>query len=168
MFNISERFIINTLYSIIAVLLLLLVSGTIVCFSLNKDKIGLNYRASDPEPQKVINMSLKSDDKVDAYTNLGQLRVLTKSPDGKSSGTTVIVSPWFSYPQGDKTFFEELATKERMQKSIIADFFSNYTEKELRSMGEIQIKEKLCELLNEQFVLGQIKSIYFNDYLFIK
>jgi flagellar FliL protein len=55
-----------------------------------------------------------------------------------------------------------------MQKSIIADFFSNYTEKELRSMGEIQIKEQLCELLNKQFVLGQIKSIYFNDYLFIK
>ena len=48
------------------------------------------------------------------------------------------------------------------------NYFSGYTEKELLAKGERNVKEELCSLINEQLVLGKIKNVYFDQYLFFE
>ena len=63
---------------------------------------------------------------------------------------------------------EELAQKERQEKSIIIGYFSSYTKEELMAMGEQKVKEGIREKINEQMVMGQISSVYFDDYMFFE
>lgn len=149
---------------LIGVAALVFLSG-LIAFFVRKDRIGENYRKTDPSVEKVINRSKRTKDTVSAYTNLGQLRITIRQDTDKDS-SVLVISPWFSYPQGDTAFEEEIAKKERQIKAIFADYFSSYTKKELLKKGEDQIKQELKDTINSQLVLNQIKDLYFNEYIF--
>ncbi len=149
---------------LIGVAALVFLSG-LIAFFVRKDRIGENYRKTDPSVEKVINRSKRAKDTVSAYTNLGQLRITIRQDTDKDS-SVLVISPWFSYPQGDTAFEEEIAKKERQIKAIFADYFSSYTKKELLKKGEDQIKQELKDTINSQLVLNQIKDLYFNEYIF--
>lgn len=165
-FNISKTN--KILQWIIVFLLGFLILATIITILLKGPRATENYRIADPEPAKVVNYSSKTSDKVDAFTQLKQIRTHTKAQSSQSFGTTVVISAWFTYPSGDKTFYEELSQKERMEESIITEYFTFYTEDELRQKGEKKIKEELLQELNENLVLGQIRDLYFDEYMFIR
>ncbi len=149
-------------------LLIFLLLATIIVFFAKGPRAVKTYRIADPKPSEVVNYSSRTSDKLAAYTEIGQIRTLTKSPDNETLGTSIIITPWFAYPESDKTFYEELSQKQKMEKSIIAEYFTQFTEEELLEKGEKKIKEELLEKLNQNFVLGQISSLYFTDYIFIK
>lgn len=151
---------------IAAALFILILTGTLIHLASGKKKISENWRKADPEPKKVINMSRRSDSKLDAYTDLPQIRAVTKPASENESGTLVIISPWFSYPAGDTVLFEELSQKERQEKAIITDYFARHTADELHKKGEQAVKTELTNLINEQLVLGKIRSVYFSEYIF--
>src|SRR5574344_2446746 len=134
--SLFTKIIIYCIAGVVAVLLL----GTIVAFASRKAAPGKSIRKADPSPQKVINMSAATDEKVAAYTTLGELRAVTKAADDKTDGTVLVVTPWFSYPDGDTVLFEELSDKTRRFKAIIAQYFSEHTVKELHSIGEKKVK----------------------------
>lgn len=157
----------NILTAVLIALVVAIVIGTAVALT-QKNRSVHNYRHADPSPQKVINMSARSNSKVDAYTNIGQLRVLTRAPSEDTEGSVVVLSPWFSYPQDDTGLFEELSRKERQTKNIISEYFALYTKDQLLQKGEKQIKEDLLAHINEQLVLGKIRAIYFDQYLFFE
>ena len=163
----SIKVITNILYGIIITIAAVLVIETIICFAFRNDRVGYKYRVADPTPQKITSKQDKKNGKMEAFTELEQLRLLTKAPDENSTGSVIILTPWFSYPEGDISFHEELSLKRKQESSIIIDYFSNYTEQELRSKGESNIKNELCTLINKEMVLGQIKNVYFYDYLFV-
>lgn len=165
-FNISKTN--KILQWIIAFLLAFLILATIIILFVKGPRATENYRIADPEPAKVVNYSSKTSDKVDAFTQLKQIRTHTKAENQQGFGTTVVISAWFTYPSGDKTFYEELSQKERMEESIITEYFTRYTEDELRQKGEKKIKEELLQELNENLVLGQIRTLYFDEYMFIR
>jgi len=142
--------------------------GTILAFVLKKADPGSGYRKSDPSPQKVVNMSTSKSDKVAAYTLLGEIRASTKNDDSNSIGTVLVVTPWFSYPEGDTALFEELSDKTRKLKSVIIQYFSKHTVFELHSMGEKKVKEDLLHLINAELVLGKITAVYFETYVFFE
>ena len=158
----------RVLLALLLALVVILVCGTAVGLVNGKNRQGTQYRRADPSPQKVMSSSSKSDQKLDAYTELGQIRTVTKAEEGEAGGIRLVVSPWFSYQSGDTALFEELAQKNRQEKSIIMNYFSGYTEKELLAKGERNVKEELCSLINEQLVLGKIKNVYFDQYLFFE
>ena len=162
--SLFTKIIIYCIAGVVAVLLL----GTIVAFASRKAAPGKSIRKADPSPQKVINMSAATDEKVAAYTTLGELRAVTKAPDEKSDGTVLVVTPWFSYPDGDTVLFEELSDKSRQLKGLITSYFGGYTVTELHAMGEKKVKEDLLHLINEQLVLGKITSVYFDSYVFFE
>lgn len=158
-------------------LILLLIAGAIflsivlisaVFLISGKHKAGEDLRKSDPTPQKVVNLSYKTQDHVSAYTEMGQLRIITKAPSESESGTMLIVSPWFSYPEGDTVFFEELSQKDLQLKSLIANYFATHTKDQLFSNGEPTIKNELRDLINEKLILGQIRDVYFDQYIFFE
>ena len=157
----------TTFLSVILVLLIVvLVGGTAVALVTNKDGIGSQYRRADPRPERLISASRKSDKRLNAYTELGQIRTITKSPDDSHTGALLIVEPWFSLAAGDTPLLEELKQKRRKEQNIIENYFGMYTESELKAKGLTQIKEELCALINEQLVLGKIENVYFTEYMF--
>ncbi len=126
------------------------------------------YRKADPEPQQVVNLSKKKGTGLEAYTELGQMRVVTRAEDSDGYGSILIVAPWFTYPEEDTELFEEIVKKERMEKSVINEYFANRSRYQLLSMGEENVKNDILDLINQQLVLGKIEKIYFSQYLFIE
>ena len=154
---------------LIAIALVILITfGTAAALVSNKGSLSDRWRNADPEPKQVVNLSRKKGSSVDTFTDLGQIRAITKPDSDEANGTLVIVTPWFSYPQGDSVLLEELYQKEVQEKQIIAEYISSRTLKELKEKGEKQVKEELLSLLNSQFVLGKIRGVYFTDYIFFE
>lgn len=141
---------------------------TLIVLIVNKGNLGNHYRKADPDPQQVIRKSNRTDEKVSAYSQIGQLRLCTKAPEGDVAGTVLVLEPWFSYPQDDTEFYEELSQKDRQIKSIISEYFTTRTQKELLDDGEQSIKDELKELINQQLVLGKIKNLYFKEYMYFE
>lgn len=162
--NTFQRVILYLITGIVAVLILV----TLISFTARKAKPGQSWRKADPSPQKVINMSARKDGKVAAYTSLGELRAVSKAPEGQSTGAIIVVTPWFAYSDGDSVLFEELSDKNRKCKSLILEYFSTHTAKELHSLGEKKVKEDLLSLINNELVLGKIEAVYFDTYVFLE
>ncbi len=152
---------------ILIAMLIVFVGGTALALAKNGGEISTRYRKSDPTPKQVVSSSLKSKQSVSAYTDLGQIRAVTKG-EGDKGGSILVVAPWFSYPSSDIPLYEELAQKEKQTKSLIIGYFSSYTKEQLLGMGEQKIKEGIKDKINEQLVMGQITSVYFDDYMFFE
>lgn len=167
-FKLSKSDII--LYSIIALLVLVILFGTIIGFASKKAEPGKNLRDADPAPtvREIENLNKHSDSKIAAYTGLGTIRCLTAPQDEEDIGTAVVITPWLSYPEDDTVFFEELARKRLLITSVFTTYFSSYTKNELLSRTEDKIKEELQDKINEQLSLGKILQIYFTDYIFLE
>lgn len=143
---------INKLLSFIAIfIVVIVVFVTAAVFS--KDNRIIRYRKAENIPQEDAMQQ-------DTLTVLGEMRLRCKD-------CALVLSVWFSHDKDDTPFTEELEAKNRKIKAIIADFFSQYTQKELMTMKEINIKQTLLQLINEQLVLGKINNLYFNQYIFI-
>jgi hypothetical protein len=141
-----------------------------ISFAVKAAKPGKNLRTADPEPGEIVKRSDNGNGKVAAFTGLGRIRAVTKPTPLRNSGLgiPVVITPWFSYPDGDTVFYEELSRKSTAMQVIISQYFSHYTEDELRSMGEERIKADLLEQLNAHFSLGKITAVYFSDYIFLE
>ena len=142
--------------------------ATITAFAVSGGNPGKNYRRADPDPMKMINRSKGKEDAVDAFTDISQIRIQTRVESEDEEPAVIVVSPWFSYPAGDQQLFEELSQKERQMRGIFSGYFSSRTSKDLMDKGEVKIKEELLDEINAQLVMGKIRAVYFNDYIFIK
>ncbi len=138
----------------------IILAGTIFAFAAGTAHPGSGTRKSDLKPQEI------SKDMA-AFTELGQIRALTLFDGPDSQEEPVVVTPWLSYKAGDKSFYEELVQKNRKIKSIIADYFSAHTQKELLSSGEKKIKDELLHQINSELILGKISAVYFSEYIFL-
>ncbi|MCH5291700.1 MAG: hypothetical protein J1D88_08120 [Treponema sp.] len=153
---------------IIALLAIVLVFGTAIVLVQRRDRLHATYRHSDPTPEAVVNLSAKKNENIAAYTGLGEIRALTRSPDEEHAGTVLVVTPWFSYSKDDNALFEELSQKNRQCRALVSDFFASYTRKELQVMGEQAVKDALLNAVNRELVLGAITAVYFNEYIFFE
>lgn len=154
------------LYTIIAILLAVILAGTVIGLSKGHHPAE-NLRDADPSPKEITSLNKKTSDKIAAYTDLGQIRAVTKTSEDEA-GVALVVTPWLSYPEGDTVFFEELSRKRLVIKGIFNTFFSSYTQNELLKMTEPVIKEKLLEQINLQLTLGKISAVYFSEYIFLQ
>ncbi|MBQ1661534.1 MAG: flagellar basal body-associated FliL family protein [Treponema sp.] len=146
---------------------LVFVLGTIIALATKKGNIGHAYRHSDPSPEKVVNRSQHSSKRL-TTAKLGQLRVTTLGETDGNGGSVLVVSPWFSYPEGDVQLFEEISQKDRLIKSIVHSYFSGKSKSQLLSLGEKKVKDELKTKINEQLVLGDVEAVYFDEYIFFE
>lgn len=152
---------------VLMVVVVAIVSTGILFIAFNRNAEN-QYRRNDPSPQKVINRSKRSKSQVTTYNELGQMRPITRAPSDEEAGTVMVVTPWFSFPDGDTPLYEEISQKDRLIKSIIFEYFTSHTKQELLSTGEKRIKEELTDKINEQLVMGKITSLYFDEYQFFQ
>ncbi len=101
-----------------------------------------------------------------AFYEVGQVRLFTKKISDDDH-TVLVCTPWLEYENYDNTFYEEINIKGRSIKSVITNYFINYSEHDLRTKGEQEIKETLIKQINNLLIMGEIKNLYFNDYQFI-
>lgn len=158
-----------TLNKILSFILIFIFSfiiiSTIIGFITKKAIPGKNLREIDLKPNNVS--LIESNKELESFTSLGRLRVFTaKDKDGIK--TPIIITPWFPYEKEDTEFYEELSKKSSVIKSIITQYFSLYTEKDLLSFKEEKIKKEIVEEINNHLVLGKIENIYFSEYNFLK
>ena len=157
-----EKLIFKILSLCVAILLALIVSGTIIAFATGKAKPGSGMRNIDPLPQRIAEKAADI-----SFTEYERLRTLTKPADLNSNGSPVIISPWISYKSGDKSFYEELTQKNRKIQTIITDYFASHTKQELLNLKENTIKAEILQNINKELVLGKIQAIYFKEYIFL-
>lgn len=159
----------HILLIIIGALIGLILIGTIIGFATKTAKPGKYLRTPDPSPDQIESLNKKRSDKIDAYTGINTLRILTLPADEESGkmGASMVVTPWFSYPEGDTEFFEELSRKRNVIAGIITNYFTTKTKEEILHNSEEEIKAFLKEEINSQMTVGRITDLYFTDYLFL-
>lgn len=126
-------------------------------FSKPEDKINEYRKVDNPvNLQKSVDYSVFSD--------FGRLRTFTAD----NPQIPVVVLPFISYKTENSFLYEELCQKQRKIKTIILQFFTQKTQKELFSMGEEIVKSELLKLINEELAMGKIEALYFEEYIFLE
>jgi flagellar basal body-associated protein FliL len=106
------------------------------------------------------------------FTGIGRIRVSA----GDDSSPTIIVSITFPYSPADKPFSEELAARVGDFRTIAADYFKSFSAVEpgsidsgsIHSIDETILKEELLSRYNSILRLGKIRTLYFNDFLYLQ
>ena len=153
------------LLGILIYLATIILITTIFAFTQKKQNNNNSLFTKDLQPNQLE--QIDNANILESFTGLGRIRISTH-PDSKGKKVPLVVSPWFSYQKGDEQFFEELSKKSSIIKSIIVQYFSLYTEEELQSLSETEIKTEITSQINQHLILGQIENIYFSEYIFLK
>lgn len=162
----------NTLMAVAIALVLLITVGT--CVGLAK-KSQANVTAGSKTAQNLISkgkahaLNAPVSDDVTAYFELGTIRLTTAADKKKGTdGTTIVISPWISYPAGDDVFYEELSRKRSVIKGLFSAYFTERTKGQLLGKTEEKICAELLEQINSRLSLGKITGINFTDYIFLE
>ena len=159
MFN-NLNFVQKILFILMLAIIFLILSGTIAAFVTKKADFASGMRRADPSLQRVAKKNPSGDT---LFLEIGKLRLLTAD----STPISVVLSPYFSYSSTDADAAAELEQKKQMMSGVIFNYFSLHTKEELMALGELKVKEQLAEQINRNLVLGKVKKIYFEQYLFI-
>lgn len=167
------------LYTVIGILIAVILSGAL--WGVRNKKTEKSSSQTENElisldsPKKgtekgISPLQKKANTKSSTYSEIGQIRAVTKAEENSETGTgiPVVVTPVLSYPEGDSVFFEELSGKRLVIKDIFRVYFSSRTRAELISKTEDQIKKEILEEINSELNLGKILDIFFNDYIFLQ
>lgn len=140
-----------------AVLLVVIVSGTIWAFASGKARPG---SASVRVNQRLMvgAEELTSDEVL--FSRIGRLRI----PLSGISPTTLVLYPHFVIPSGDSAFSEEIIRKISVLRTAITSWCSERTAQEISTIGESAVKTALLQEINGQLVLGSINTVYFSEY----
>jgi flagellar basal body-associated protein FliL len=145
---------------VIAGILLFIIAVSAIELCTKNAHPGEGLRKEDPNPSSVEKSKT-------AFDAIGQIRTFTREEGDSSEKSVILLTPWFEYDGSDTAFYEELDRKHLSTKSLITNYFSTRTKRELLQKGEEKIKSELKSLINDTLVLGKINNIYFNDYLFL-
>ena len=143
----------------IALFCLIIFLGLSATFSVNQKK-KIAFTAYQNRAQNSLQINAQN------LIKPGQLRTFSKADDAKNSAL-IIVTPSLEYDSSNKPFFEEIDTKLSEIKNIISSYFTNYTEQELIFKGEQVVKFEILQKINDVLVLGKIRNIYFDEYMFL-
>jgi flagellar basal body-associated protein FliL len=140
-----------------AVLALILLAGTLYA---------LVFRPGSPEPpgRAGENGPAQSVPGGGIFTGIGRIRAATAGPNP----ATVILSVTFPYPSNDKPFTEELASQIVNFRNAAHEYFASLSTEELRRKDDASIKAEILRRYNRLLRLGQIETLYFNEYLVIE
>jgi flagellar basal body-associated protein FliL len=111
------------------------------------------------------------------FTGIGRIRVST----GDEGSPTIIVDITFPYSVADKPFSEELAARTGDFRTMAVDYFKSFSATGISSditssditsditlIDENILKEELLSRYNSILRLGKIRTLYFNDFLYLE
>ena len=137
-------------------LVLVIAAGTVYALVFRPKSTPASPPAAGPAPRVSPDAAI--------FTGLGRLRCPTAG-DGPA---LVILQATFPYFPGDRPFAEELVSRLREFRSLTAAYFAALSPGDLRRKGEDEIKADLLANYNALLRLGQIQTLYFNEYMLIE
>lgn len=155
---------------IIAGLVSIIVLSTLLTM-LARKIVGNHQWKPDPLPSEIESLNKKNGEEMAAFTGLSTIRTTTmadKNKDPEDTGSILVISPWFSYPQDDTQFYEELSRKRVLITSIITYYFSSKTKADILALDEQIIKDELTGEINSQLSLGKINQLFFTEFIFFE
>jgi flagellar basal body-associated protein FliL len=155
----SLRVVFYVLFSLAAVLILLIIIGTVFGLARSSKEPVLKLGKQDAGKAQTAR-SLGSED-IRVFSGLGQLRVPL------SNSSTMVLSIAFPYPANDVTFTEELAAKIGDLRSIAIDTLSSLPPSAIENFDEETAKNEILRRYNAILRLGRIEALYFSDLLII-
>ncbi len=139
-------------------------------FALASGKTGQKTASPDNKPGSLAPESPTLSQNVNggyteaSFTGIGRLRIANAS----IPPATIIITIVFPYNREDRPFFEELVAKTDYFRTVIKDLFSNTSTESLQGGDVTLIKDRLVTQFNDELRLGQIETIYFEEYLIIE
>ena len=153
---------------IIVGLVAVIITGTVLGFAQNSENAQSRLIAKG----KATNLMPPKETEEVSYFEMGTFRVTPVAEktdkDEQQNGTVMVISPWIAYPNGDTVFYEEIARKQGLIKTIFTLYFSSRTKSQILSETEEDITSHLIEQINNKLSLGKISNIYFTDYIFLE
>jgi len=149
-----EKILYIVLFSIIGILVVLLITGTIAGLIRSPGaqpliRFGSPVRIEQPQTQR---------DDIRIYSGLERLRITL------ADSSILILSIAFPYSANDGAFTEELAARVNDFKMIAADYFSTLPAAGSRVfIDEDASKQEILSRFNNSLRLGRIDVIYFHD-----
>jgi flagellar basal body-associated protein FliL len=147
----------RVLLGIAAVLALILFAGTLYALVFRPGR-------TEPPSQTLENGRALPSADAGVFTGIGRLRAVTAGPEL----ATVILSVVFPYPPNDKPFTEELVSQITNFRNVTLEYIAALPAEELRRKDEALIKVEILRRYNLLLRLGQIETLYFNEYLVIE
>jgi flagellar basal body-associated protein FliL len=155
-------FIYHILLVMALVLALSLLGGTVYALVFRADPKGLPGQVSGDTLSPGNSSNIPRNENI--FTEIGRIRTSTAG----SQPATVILAVTFPYSSGDKTFLEELNAQIANFRSVTIDYFGTFSADELRQKEEALIKAELLRHYNLLLRLGQLDTLYFNEYIIIE
>lgn len=163
-----DRILIYIIISLVALIFLVTVVSLITKkITANRN----NVWEPDPLPTEIESLNKKNGEEMAAFTGIPTIRTTTLkdvNKDPEDTGSILVISPWFSYPQDDTEFYEELSRKRTLITSIITYYFSSRTKAQILSQDEQTIKADLTTEINSQLSLGKINQLFFTEFIFFE
>ena len=151
----SARIAYIALLSIAALLVVLLLTGTIIGLTRqNKTEPLIKFESA---PKKTIT----SEDDIRVFSGLGRLRIPL------SNSSILLLSIAFPYSASDSAFTEELAAKIGDFRTAASTYFSSLPAESITYIDEETAKQEILHMFNESLRLGRINALYFSDMMVI-
>lgn len=97
------------------------------------------------------------------FTALGTIRVSTAGIEPAS----LVISVVFPYNHNDRPFFEELVSRIGDFKTITVEYLGSFSAEELQEADTAAINAELLGRYNALLKLGQIRELYFPDFIWL-
>lgn len=147
------------LYTCIFIVSFILITTCALLIS-GRFKPGKTLRKTDIQPEELSQTTVAGNQ--EAFTGLGTIRTGTHD----KPSVPIVITPFFSYPADDTQYYEELCRKTDRISLLIKNYFAEFTKEQLLENGEQKVKKDLLQLINDELVLGQISTLYFEQYIF--
>ena len=101
------------------------------------------------------------------FTGIGRLRCPMADSGSAGQDAVAVITVTFPYAPEDRAFSEELAARVKDFRSIVGDYILSFKTEELKKMNEDQFKNELLDRFNAVLRLGNIETLYFNDFMIL-
>lgn len=134
-------------YSIMALILIILVTGTSFAL-LTGAPAKKSARLAVPESVAARGV----------YDGIGRVRAAS------SDGAVVVAYIVFPFDAADRAFREELAGKRVRLREVATAFMASRTAEQLGRADEASVKASLRDLFNAELILGSVQELYFSEF----
>lgn len=112
-------------------------------------------------PARAEVITTDSEESTAVFGEIGLLRAVTADIEP----ATVVISVFLPYSSEDSAFQEELVQKTRVIRKSILAWFKARSLSSIVELGESGVKTELLREINSNLVLGQVRIIYFDEYM---
>jgi len=146
------KIICNFLLCLIAFLVILILSGTLIILLRSEESL------SKSETYSYSPYTLREGK--DIYSEFKQIRTISSDKEP----ATIVLNPFLEYDADNIPLREEIVQKKEVLKTVITSWFLQRSWYSIETQKESDIKNALLTEINNNLKMGHISAIYFEEF----